>query len=245
MRGNANPQTFAPDWANGIEEAIGLALGNGDQLGASVVYCILEGAAFPNGPHELLIGGHGGENQDLTATGSPGINLKDLGIVVVGGGQYRVFFQSVGDTQDEFGCSIELVFTSDGVREPKHWVASAVVTAAVDTPVQGADLLAVAGTVSPGASVKIGGVIKGAAGDLAALGVNHVVAILSGGCAPTQEILCGGVGGELNISAGEKGSVSMRTCNYTVLSKTNVYVEFRGTIEAGVIMAGISIGFVV
>jgi len=80
---------------------------------------------------------------------------------------------------------------------------------------------------------------------MAALGCHHIVAILSGGCQPRQECLLAGVGGELVIGAGAHIPPSQRFVNYPVKSKTNVYVEFRGVNEAGVMQGGVSIGFAV
>ena len=206
----------------------------------------MAGAAFPDGPHEIVIGGHGGELINAAHTGAAPTNLKDMGISVKPGGQYNVSFQGVGDTMDEWGCSVQLNWNSDAPRQPKNWVASYQITAAVDANVQGENLAAAAGTVAPGDSTEIGGVIKCAAGDMAALGINHIACLLSAGCTPQIELLLGGIGAELIVSAGSHIDPSQNCfVSYNVKKNTAVYVAFRGLIEAGVILGGVSLGFVV
>lgn len=48
MRGNANPQSFAPAFAHSIEEMSVIYGSNIDQLGKSAAYAILAGSAFPD-----------------------------------------------------------------------------------------------------------------------------------------------------------------------------------------------------
>lgn len=245
MRAVADVVEYVPDWATGIEEIMVLALSNGDALGASVAFMIIEGTGIKDSPQQIIIGGHGGENVILANEGCRPTPLHDMGIALNPGGDYTISFQTLGDTQDEFGCSVELIFTSNGVREAKQWVARGVITAAVNANVEAENLNAVAVTLSSAGSSKIGGVIGCAAGDMAALGVNHVVALLSGGCQPDQECLLGGVGGELIVGSGAHIEPSQRIVNYPIPSvKKNVIIMIRGTIEAGVIMGGLSIGFV-
>jgi len=188
MRGNANPQTFAPAWANAIEDIAVVCASNLDQLGKSAGYAILEGDAFPHGPHEILMGAGGAEDIDAAHSPIHATQLHDMGIVVIPGAQYTVNFQWVGDTVDEGVFCIELTFTDDSARQPKKWVATAIETAVVNTNVQGQNLAAVAGTLAPGDSNLIDGIIMCAAMDFAALGCHAGVLLLSQGCSPSQEI---------------------------------------------------------
>lgn len=246
MDQGANPQTFAPDWANGVEKVAVLALGNGDQLGASNVIGIVSGPAFPDGPHELPMGGDGGENIDLRNEGSPPTVFTDMGMRVLPGLKYRVDFQSAGDAQDEFGCSMEITFQDIEVETPKHWESTAVTTAVVDVEVQGTDLNQDAGTIPPGNSIEIGGVITCGAGDMAALGVNHIINKIKNGVVDEQQFICGGVGGELVIGSGAHISPSQRThLAIKLKGKTAIYSEFMSIIEAGIMDGVAAFGFVV
>jgi hypothetical protein len=246
MEQGANPKTFSPAWAQGIEQMHVLAMSNGDQLGASVILAILSGAAFPDGPHEIPIGGHGGENIDLANEGSKPTPLIDMGIVVKPGKTYKIEFQALGDTMDEFGCSVELVFQDEPVRQPKHWESLNATTATVNVEVQGTDLSSTATTLSPGDSVDIGGFIGCAAGDMAALGVNHLVGRLSKALEDDSDFILGGVGGELIIGSGAHLEPTQRAfVSYRVKKNQNVYGEFMSIIEAGVMSGAYALGFVV
>jgi hypothetical protein len=227
MDQNADPQTFSPAWANGVDEAFGLALSNGDQL------------------HVIPIGGHGGENIDLANEGSAPYRFQDLGIKVNGGAPYTVSFQTTGDTQDEFGCSFELKFQDDEVRQRKFWRSRNVTTAVVNVEVPGVTLAAAAlPNVPTENSMEIGGTIRCMAGDMAALGVNHAMAKLSN-CVDNQELNLGGVGGELIIGAGAHVSPTQSLYDHILLKeKTPVNVQFMSIIEAGVVDCALSLGFV-
>lgn len=247
MDQNADPQTFAPSWAHGVETAAVLALSNGDQLGASNAIAIIQGPAFPDGPHHIPLGGHGGENIDLANEGASSTPLIDLGLRVKPGKSYTVSFQVNGDTMDEFGCSIELVFQDEPVREPKFWISRNNTTAVVNVEVPGVTPAGGAlPNIPPGDSVVIGGVIGCGAGDMAALGVNHIISKLSRGTIDHQEILLSGVGGELIIGSGAHISPTQRHhIGILVKPNTGVYTEFMSIIEAGVMDGVISLGFVV
>lgn len=246
MEANADPINVSPPWAHGIEQMAVSAMSNGDQLGASNVIVILDGPAFPHGPHEIPCGGHGGENIDLTNEGSDPAILVDLGIVVLPGLPYTVQFQSTGDTQDEFGCCAELIFQEAEVRQPKRWIARNQTTAAVNADLATVDRLGAAlPNVPSGGSRMIGGVIGCASGDMAALGCHTLLAKLSGGVVDPQSLILGAVGGELIIGAGAHIKPSQRT-HLAIMVKEleSVYVEIRGVNEAGVMDGVVSLGFV-
>jgi hypothetical protein len=246
MEQNANPQTNTPAWAHGVEKAAVIAMSCGDQLGASTALAIISGSAFPDGPHEIPLGGHGGENIDLANEGAAPVILVDLGMRCIPSAPYRVDFQVQGDTQDEFGCAIELIFQDDEVETPKRWVSRAATTAAVNVEVQGTDVAQAAATVPPFTSTEIGGIIGCGAGDMAALGVHAIVAKTSVGTVDDNSFLLAGVGGELIIGAGAHISPSQRThCHYKVKESTNIMVELMGIFEAGVMDGIVSLGFVI
>lgn len=246
MRGNANPQSFAPSFAHSIEEVSVVYASNLDALGKSAAYAILSGTAFPDGPHQILLGAAGGENVDLANEAVGATVLKDMGIRVNPGGEYIVQFEETGDTVDEGVCVIQLQFNSRSPRQPKKWTASAIETAVVNTNVQGQNLAQANALIAPGASREIGSIIKCAAMDFDPLGCHAAVCILSQGCSPTQEILCGGGGGELIIGAGSTVMPTQEVdCQYTVTPNQGIYVEFRGVGEAGTIMGAVSLGLVV
>lgn len=246
MEQNANPQTFAPGWAHGVEKVAVLALSNGDQLGAAIAIAIISGEAFPDGPHELVMGGHAGENADLANEAQPATVLKKLGIRVKPGGEYRVEFQVQGDTQDEFGCSAEIIFQDDEVEQPTFWISSAVTTATVDVEARGTNSSQTAQSIGARGSRMIVGAIGCAVGDMAALGVNHLVWKGSVALEDAQSILLGGVGGELIIGSGASNPPTQRTdLAIHVKEKTSVYSEFMSIIEAGVMDGAISLGFAV
>lgn len=246
MDQNPDPQLFSPAWAHGVETLHVLALGNGDQLGASNVTATLAGSAFPDGPHQIPMGGHGGENADLANEGSRPTPLVDLGIKVNPSSSYTVTFQSTGDAQDEFGCSCEIMWQAEEVRQRKQWVSRNVTTAVVDTEVPSVTLAGAAlPNIPPGGSTMIGGVIGSCAGDLAALGVNHLITKARGGLKDDQEILLGGVGGELIIGSGAHIEPTQRVgIEWPIEPNEAIYVEFMSTIEAGVMDGLVSFGFV-
>jgi hypothetical protein len=241
MQGNANPQKFAPKWANSIEEISVVCASNIDALGKSIGYAILEGSAFPDGPHEICMGGAGAEDVDAAHSPVPATPLKDMGIRVNGGGDYTVNFQWVGDTVDEGVFCIQLTFDSKAPRKPKQWIARMIETAAVNTNVQAQTLAAVAATVLPGNSQFIDGIIKATSMDFAALGCHAGVMLLSDGC-PPNEILCGGGGGENQTAAGGNTVPTQETDCQIPLNGDPIYVEARGVGEAGTISVGVSLG---
>jgi len=71
-----------------------------------------------------------------------------MGIRVTPGGEYRVYFQMTGEDGGELIGTVELIFTSDSARQPKRWVASEALTAAV-ADLQGANLAGAAATIQP------------------------------------------------------------------------------------------------
>lgn len=246
MEGDANPKTFAPSWAKGVEVVVAGFASNGDALGQTGGLGTVSGPAFPDGPHEIVLGCHGGENVDLTHQGMKGEPLVDMGMRVKGGLSYRVQFMAEGDADAEEGCSLELVFQDAPVRQPKHWEYSGVVTATVDTDLQGRDSTQTTTSISPGDSTEIGGAIGAMGCDAAALGLQGNVCKLSKGVEDDQEILLGVSGGELNVGSGHLNAPTQRHhVSYKVKAKTNVYVAFRGIFEAGVSLGMISLGFVV
>lgn len=246
MDQNADPQTFSPAWAHGCETLHVLALSNGDALGASNVTGTLAGDAFPDGPHQIPMGGHGGENVILANEGSKPTALIDMGIKVNPSSSYTVTYQSTGDTQDEFGCSMEIVWQADEVRQRKQWISRNVTTAVVDVEVPAVTLAGAAlPNIPPGGSTMIGGVIGSCAGDMAALGVNHLIAKASNGLVDDQEILLGGVGGELIVGSGAHLEPTQRAfINWPIKSGEPIFVEFMSIIEAGVMDGLVSFGFV-
>jgi len=245
MDGIADPQTFTPAFAHGIEDAFGLALSNGDVLGASNAWAILAGPAFPDGPHEIPIGGQGNENIILANEGSAPFAFHDLGIKVIPGASYTISFQVTGDAAQDFGCSFEIKFQDDEVRQRKFWRSRNVTTAVVDVDIPGVTLLAAAlPNVPLENSLEIGGTIRCMAGDMAALGVNHGIAKISN-CVDAQEVLLGGVGGELIVGSGAHVSPTQSLYDHILLKeKTPVNIQFRSIIEAGIVDCALSLGFV-
>lgn len=246
MRGIANPQTTTPGWAHGIEQVIVCFTSPLDALGQVAGMAVLEGSAFPDGPHEIVLGAVAGEDVNIHAGGVKATAFVDMGIRVVPGANYTVTFMIGGDTIGEAACSIELLFQEEEVRQPKRWVWSEETIAAVDTNVQGTNSTQVAEAPGCGGSETIGGVIGASAGDLAALGNMHGVMILTEGVLDRQEILLGGVGGELITGEGVTNPPTQRAfIDYPTKPEGSVYIEFRGVIEAGQCVCAASIGFVV
>jgi hypothetical protein len=246
MDGNANPQTNTPSWAHGVEIVIPGFSSNGDALGQVGGIAIISGPGFPDGPHEIVLGAHGGENVDLANSGMSPPPLIDMGLRVKPGGAYKVEFMAEGDADAEEACSIELVFQDEEVRQPKHWETSTKVTSTVDVDARGRDTTQTAASINPGDSTEIGGVIGAGAGDFAALGCNHIICRLTKGVVDEQQILLACVGGELIIGSGLTLPVTQRAfVSYLVKKNTSIYVAFRTIIEAGVMLGMISIGFVV
>lgn len=241
----SNPQTRSPGWAHGVDIVAVLAMGNGDQLGAGNVLAILSGDAFKDGPHEIPMGGHGGENADLANEASPPTVLTNMGLRIRPGATYRIDFQSGGDTQDEYGCSFELVFQDEEVEQPKFWISSAITTTTVDVEAQGSDLTQTVSTIDPRSSSMIGSIIGCATGDMAALGVNHLVWKGTVGLEDPQGVILGGVGGELVIGSGAHNSPTQRQVSMLLKDSTSVMSEFMSIIEAGVMDGVIALGFVV
>jgi hypothetical protein len=191
------------------------------------------------------MGGHGGENIDLANEGQAATMLVDMGIRVTPGASYTVSFFVAGDTQDEFGCSLELVFQDEEVETPKQWQYLGATTVTVNVLAQGTDRTQTARTLDPGPSTEIGGIIGCCVGDMAALGVNHGVAIATGGV-ERQEWLLGGVGGELIIGAGASNPPTQKHhLHCQVKPGESVRIDFMSIIEAGVVDCAISVGFVV
>lgn len=246
MEGVDDPVNVTPPWAHGIDKMMVIAVGNGDQLGASNVIAILDGPGFEHGPHEVPLGGHGGENIALANEGVAPTAFEDMGIVVNHGLPYTVTFQSNGDVQNEFGCAIELIFQDESVREPKRWIARNQTTAAVDADLATVDRLGAAlPNVPSGGSTRIGGVIGCGCGDLAALGVHAIVGKASGGVKDPQSFLLGGIGGELIVGSGAHVSPSQRTHIAVIVKDLEaVYTEMRGIFEAGIMDGVVSFGFV-
>ncbi len=250
MRFVANPQKFAPDDVQGVAKSIeelSVVFGcNVDQLGFSAAYIILEGDAFPDGPHHILAGMAGGQDIDAGHALVKATHLMDLGIRVVGGAQYTVSGRIVGDTVDEGVIAGELVFSDKAPRRPKKWIGAAIETAVVNTPVQTENLVQVGEAMSSGGSSTIDGIIKGSAMEFAALGSHAGVIILSDAVFPRQEILCGGGGGENVTAAGDiKGPSQEFDCQIPCDKKKLIFIESVGVGEAGTIMNAISLGFLV
>lgn len=244
----ANPQTFAPDDVNGKAQAleeIGVVFGcNNDQLGKSAAYIILDGDAFVDGPHEILVGMAGGELIDGGHAIVKTTHLMDMGIRVKAGAQYTVQGRIVGDTIDEGVISCQLTFSDKPPRKPKRWVGVAIETAVVNTPVQGENLIQNAEGISTGGSVIIDGLIKGSSMDFAALGSHVGGFILSDAIFPRQEVICGGGGGELVVGAGDIIGPSQEfDCQIPCDKRKLIFAESVGVGEAGTIMNALSIGF--
>lgn len=190
-----------------------------------------------------MLGCAGGENIDLANSCLAATVLKDLGIRVKPNGEYTVNFEETGDAVDEGVCCVQLVFNSAGPRRAKKWTASAIETAVVNTNVQGQNLAQANALVSPGASNLLDGIIKCCSMDFDPLGCHAAVFILSQGCSPTQEILCGGGGGELIIGAGQNVAPAQQIdCQIPLIPNQGIYTEARGVGEAGTIMAALSLG---
>ena len=244
MRFVANPQSFSPEGARAIEE-LGVAWGSPiDQLGMSVAVAILDGAAFPDGPHHIILGAGGGQDIDTSGRHQPCTPLKDMGIRVIGNAQYTVHFRTVGLTVDEGVCTIQLTFQDKAPRVPKRWKFAGQQTAAVNTPVQTQNIDQVAEAMSSDGSTMIDGIIKISARQMLALGTQGGVIILSDAVTPRQEILCGAGGSEL--ITGENDTVIPTQefdCQIPVLPNKLIYIESVGVGEAGTIMNGISLGF--
>ena len=244
MRFVANPQSFAPEHAKSIEE-VGVNFGSPtDQLGMSVAVAILDGAAFPDGPHHIILGATGGQLIDADGNHEPCTPLDDMGIRVVGNAQYTVHFRTVGLTVDEGVCTIQLTFSDRPPRVPKRWKFAGQQTAVVNTPVQTENIDQVAEAMSSDGSTLIDGIIKVSARQHLALGAQAGVIILSDAVTPRQEILCGGGGSEL--ITGHPAScppTQEKDCQIPVLPNKLIYIESVGVGEAGTIMNGISLGF--
>jgi len=246
MLANPDPNPTVPAWARGVEEVAVLALSNGDVLGASNAWAIISGAGFPDGPHQIPLGAHGSENIDLANTGAPSTPLSDMGLRCLSGGEYQIQFMVTGDGQQDFGCSIELTFQDKSVRQPKQWVSRNVTSAVVNVDVPGVTLAGAAlPNINPGNSTLIGGFIGCGAGDMAALGCHHIMCKASQGLVDNQEVQIAGVGGELIIGHGAHIPPTQRVgIAWQIKDGEPVYISFRGVIEAGIMDAAASFGFV-
>lgn len=240
----ANPQSFAPDTARSIEEMFVNFGCNVDQLGMSVGIAILDGAAFPDGPHHIILGSAGGQDIDISNNMSRARPLMDMGIRVKGGAQYTVTFIIDGDTVDEGICAIEIIFDEKAPRAPKHWVYAGIETAVVNTPVQTNNIAQVVEGMSSDGSGEIGGLLKTAARQNVELGAHAGVMILSGGVSPRQEILMGAGASELITAPGDNAGVSQEfDCQIPCDKKKLIQIMSVGVGEAGTIMNGLSVGF--
>lgn len=244
MRFVANPQSFSPDKAQGIEEIFVNFGSNVDQLGMSVAVAILDGAAFPDGPHHIILGAAGGQDIDVSGNHLPAIALKDMGIRVIPNAQYTVHVRAVGLTVDEGVCAIQLTFQDRAVRVPKRWKFAGIETAAVNTPVQTENIDQVAEAMSSDGSTLIDGIIKVSARQHLALGGQAGVIILSDAVTPRQEVLCGAGASELITGEGCLTPPTQEfDCQMPVLPNKLIYIESVGVGEAGTIMNGVSLGF--
>lgn len=244
MRFVANPQSFSPDKARSIEE-IGVSFGsNIDQLGMSVAVAILDGAAFPDGPHHIILGGAGGQDINIHSGHEPCTQFNDMGIRVVPNAQYTVHFRIVGLTVDEGVCTIQLTFQDKPARVPKRWKWAGQETAVVNTPVQTQNIDQVAEAMSSDGSTMIDGILKCSVRQHLALGCQGGVIILSDAVTPRQEVLCGAGGSELITGEGAHCPPTQETdCQIPVLPNKLIFIESVGVGEAGTIMNGISLGF--
>ncbi len=244
MRFVANPQSFSPEKAGCIEEAFVNFGSVVDQLGMSVAVAVLDGPAFPDGPHHIPLGAAGGQDIDVSGNHLPAIPLLDLGIRVVPNAQYTVHFRIVGLTVDEGVCSIQLNFQDKPPRVAKRWKFAGIETAVVNTPVQTENIDQVAEAMSSDGSEMIDGIIKVSARQHLALGGQVGVIILSDAVVPRQEILCGGGASELITGEGALTPPSQEfDCQIPVLRNKLIFIESVGVGEAGTIMNGISLGF--
>lgn len=245
MEGGANPITFAPSWAQGVERMIVSAVSNGDALGAEAMVCVIQGSAFPDGPHEIPIGASGGEDVDIIAAGVAGTVLQDLGLRVNGGGEYYVYFQMTGEDGGEAGCVATLIFQDQAVRQPKRWVCREDQGAAVaDYPMD--DLAGNEASIPTGPSSEIGGIIGAHASDGAALGCGASVIKLSKGVVDDQEILIGAFGGELVTSEGDtQPPTQLVDAQIPCKPGDHIYIELRNVLEdSGTTSAAVSLGLV-
>ena len=234
MEAVADVQPRAPSWAHGIENIGVSASCNGDALGSGCALVILQGSAFPHGPHHIPLAGYGGEVVIERNDGIASYLLEDMGIVVNPSGEYIIQVETVGEDGGEVGACIELIFQDQSVRQPKQWIAREGQLAAANADALLATMAQVQQSIDCGASKLIDGVIMCMGSDMAALGCASGVIKLSQGCVDEQHLNAGSWGGELIVGDGDVTPPTQRV-NAGILLKggENVYCEGRMVNEDG------------